>query len=334
MDPVLEIRNLVTEFEVDDGVIRAVNGVSFTLNEGEMLAIVGESGSGKSVAMLSVMGLIPDPPGRIVSGEILLSGENLLRMKPGALRKLRGNKLAMIFQDPMTSLNPVMTVGRQIEEPLLEHMGMRKEEAQRRVVELLELVGIPDAGRRARDYPHQFSGGMRQRVMIAMALSCNPKVLIADEPTTALDVTIQAQIATLVKRLQRELGMAVVWITHDLGLVASLADRIAVMYAGCIVEQGKVDDIFARSRHPYTLGLLLSVPRLDEVGPEMLAEIKGSPPNPLDLPPGCPFAPRCNFMMTDCASATPMLQPTDIPGHFSACLEWRELKSSLLGALK
>ncbi|GEM_PF-1021764 len=238
MKPLLQVKNLVTQFHVEDGVIQAVNGISIALMPGEILAIVGESGSGKSVSMLSVMGLIPQPPGKIVSGEILLDGRDLTRLSKSQMARIRGKEIAMIFQDPMTSLNPVMSIGRQIDEALLLHMQIDKAAARKRTIELLEMVGIPDAANRARDFPHQFSGGMRQRVMIAMALACNPKVLIADEPTTALDVTIQAQIIALVKRLQRELGMAVVWITHDLGVVASLADRVAVMYAGRIVEQG------------------------------------------------------------------------------------------------
>ena len=328
MNPVLGVHDLSTEFKTTGGIVQAVNGISFSLNAGEMLAIVGESGSGKSVAMLSVMGLIPDISGASVRGDFLLDGKNLAEMKPAALRGIRGKDLAMVFQDPMTSLNPVMTIGRQIEEPLCLHLGLNRQAAQRRVVELLELVGIPDAERRARDYPHQFSGGMRQRVMIAMALSCNPKVLIADEPTTALDVTIQAQIAYLVKRLQSEIGMAVIWITHDLGLVASLADQVAVMYAGRIVEQSSVDELFAQPRHPYTLGLLRSVPRLDKADSEMLVEIKGVPPNPQNLPPGCPFAPRCSFAMADCSTTLPPLVQTDSPGHYSACFVWQDLKGA------
>lgn len=326
MKPVLQVHDLVTEFHTSHGIVRAVNGISFAIHEGEMLAIVGESGSGKSVAMLSLMGLIPNPPGKARSGEVLLNGQDVLKFNNGQMRKIRGKDLAMIFQDPMTSLNPVMTIGSQLMEPMSLHLGLPKEEAQRRAIELLEKVGIPDATNRIRAYPHQFSGGMRQRVMIAMALSCQPQVLIADEPTTALDVTIQAQIANLVKRLQREFGMAVIWITHDLGLVASLADRVAVMYAGRIVEQGAVEDIFARPRHPYTQGLLHSVPRLDECKPEILPEIRGVPPDLVHLPPGCPFAPRCDFAMQACQEHEPLLTPTDIPGTLSACLAWQQLQ--------
>ena len=325
MKPLLQVKNLVTQFHVEDGVIQAVNGISIALMPGEILAIVGESGSGKSVSMLSVMGLIPQPPGKIVSGEILLDGRDLTRLSKSQMARIRGKEIAMIFQDPMTSLNPVMSIGRQIDEALLLHMQIDKAAARKRTIELLEMVGIPDAANRARDFPHQFSGGMRQRVMIAMALACNPKVLIADEPTTALDVTIQAQIIALVKRLQRELGMAVVWITHDLGVVASLADRVAVMYAGRIVEQGTVDDIFTRPRHPYTLGLLRSLPRLDKAHRGIIQEIPGSPPNASDLPPGCAFAPRCTYNTAQCTQTLPALMDTDIPEHRSACLEWEQL---------
>jgi oligopeptide transport system ATP-binding protein len=255
--PLLEVKNLVTQFDTREGMVHAVNGVSLDVNEGEVLALVGESGSGKSVTMLSVMGLIPQPPGKIVSGEIFFDGKNLANLSNKQMQRIRGNEIAMVFQDPNSSLNPVMTVGRQITEALKLHTDLRDSEANDRAVELLNLVGIPKADQRVGDFPHQFSGGMRQRVMIAIALSCNPKLLIADEPTTALDVTIQAQIVELVKDLQRRLGMAVIWITHDLRLVANLASRVAVMYGGRIVEEGLVEDIYARTRHPYTFGLLL-----------------------------------------------------------------------------
>jgi oligopeptide transport system ATP-binding protein len=321
----LEISDLVTRFYVDEGTVHAVNGVSLDLHEGETLALVGESGSGKSVTMLSVMGLIPKSNGEIAAGSVVLDGQNLLELDDRQLSRIRGRDIAMVFQDPMTSLNPVMSVGKQIEESLSIHLMLRKTEARKRVVELLDLVGIPEPADRARDFPHQFSGGMRQRVMIAMALSCEPKVLIADEPTTALDVTIQSQIVSLVKRLQGTLGMAVIWITHDLGLVARLADRVAVMYAGRIAEIGKLDDIYYRSHHPYTLGLLKSVPRLDQLTSEALEEIRGSPPDCIDLPPGCAFAPRCDFRVDRCSSETPELVSTPIPDHCTACWEWQKL---------
>jgi oligopeptide transport system ATP-binding protein len=332
MKQVLELRNLVTEFETDEGIVQAVNGVSFELIEGELMAIVGESGSGKSVTMLSVMNLIPSPPGRIVSGEILLNGEDLRKMSKKEVRGIRGMELAMVFQDSMTSLNPVMTIGEQLEESMRLHLHYSHATAHHRSIELLEMVGIPDPANRVGAYPHQFSGGMRQRAMIAMALACNPKVLIADEPTTALDVTIQAQIVVLVKRLRREIGMSVIWITHDLGLVASLADRVVVLYAGRVVEQGDVRDIFARPRHPYTLGLLRSTPRLDEKHRDMLLEIRGTPPNMLDLPPGCPFAERCDYVSDICWEKVPELRKTDIAGTLTACVQWETLQKDFMHA--
>src|ERR671936_209241 len=284
--PLLEVRNLKTYFYTPDGVVKAVNGVSYTLDDGEALGLVGESGCGKSVSALSLMRLIPTPPGRIVEGEVVFDGRHLLKESDEDIRRVRGNDIAMIFQDPMTSLNPVLTIGRQISEALELHKGMSKSQARERTIELLELVGIPSARSRVDDYPHQFSGGMRQRVMIAMALSCEPKLLIADEPTTALDVTIQAQILDLIKRRREELGMAIIMITHDLGVVAGIADRINVMYAGYIVETGTVDEIFHNPRHPYTLGLLKSIPRLDEPRKEKLVPIEGLPPDLVDPPPG------------------------------------------------
>jgi oligopeptide/dipeptide ABC transporter ATP-binding protein len=311
MRPLLEIDKLVTRFHTEDGTVHAVNGVSVALHEGEILALVGESGSGKSVTMLSVMGLIPRPPGEIVSGTVRFEDEYLLSLSNKQMRSIRGREIAMVFQDPMTSLNPVLTVGRQIVEALQLHTDLDFNEARQRAIDLLDVVGIPEAKERVGDYPHQFSGGMRQRVMIAMALSCDPKLLIADEPTTALDVTIQAQIVELVKRLQRERGLAVIWITHDLGLVANLADRVAVMYAGRIVEEGEVNDIYARTRHPYTQGLLESVPRLGDDVPELLKEIPGSPPYLSEIPPGCAFAPRCRYVDDDCLTRTPPLSRTD-----------------------
>ena len=316
--PLLEVKNLKTHFFTPDGVVKAVNGVSYTLDDGEALGLVGESGCGKSVSALSLMRLIPSPPGRIVDGEINFDGRNLLGLSDEEIRRIRGNDIAMIFQDPMTSLNPVLTIGRQIAEALELHKGLSGAQARERTIELLELVGIPSARTRVDDYPHQFSGGMRQRVMIAMALSCDPKVLLADEPTTALDVTIQAQILDLIKRLRVELGMAVILITHDLGVVAGLADRINVMYAGYIVESATAEELFSNPRHPYTLGLLRSIPRIDEPRREKLIPIEGLPPDLIDTPPGCPFQPRCVYAIDRCAEENPALEPVN-RGHTIAC---------------
>jgi oligopeptide transport system ATP-binding protein len=320
----LEVKGLKTRFFTEDGVVHAVNGISYGLEEGASLGIVGESGCGKSVGVLSVMRLIPEPPGKIVGGEVLFEGRDMLKMDPEDVRAIRGNRIAMVFQDPMTSLNPVLTVGRQIDEALELHMGMDKHQARERTVELLEMVGIPEAADRADDYPHQFSGGMRQRVMIAMGLSCNPRVLIADEPTTALDVTIQAQIIELVKRLKDDIGMAIIWITHDLGIVAGLAEKVIVMYAGYIVERASVKDVYGDPRHPYTIGLLGSLPRLDEIR-ERLFSMRGLPPDLIDLKPGCPFAPRCDYVIDRCWEETPFLEPVAI-GHEIAC--WVDVKSA------
>jgi oligopeptide transport system ATP-binding protein len=316
--PLLEVKNLKTWFYTPDGIVKAVNGVSFTLNEGEALGLVGESGCGKSVSAMSLMRLIPTPPGRIVEGEVLFDGKDLLKLNDEGIRRIRGNDIAMIFQDPMTSLNPVLTVGRQIGEALELHKGMNGDQARKRTIELLELVGIPSARSRVDDYPHQFSGGMRQRVMIAMALSCDPKLLIADEPTTALDVTIQAQILDLIMQLRRELGMAVIMITHDLGVVAGVADKINVMYSGYIVESAPAEVLFARPRHPYTLGLLRSIPRIDEPRKEKLIPIEGLPPDLIDAPVGCPFVPRCTYKVDRCVEENPSLEPVE-PGHMIAC---------------
>jgi oligopeptide transport system ATP-binding protein len=316
--PLLEVKGLKTQFFTQDGVVKAVDGVSFYVNEGETLGIVGESGCGKTVSVLSVMRLIPRPPGRVVAGEVLFEGVDLLKLSDEEMRKVRGNKMAMIFQDPMTSLNPVLTIGRQIRETLELHLHMNKDQSRRRAGELLELVGIPEAAVRLDDYPHQFSGGMRQRAMIAMALSCNPKLLIADEPTTALDVTIQAQIVELVKRLRDELGMAILWITHDLGVIAGLADRMQVMYAGHVVEEARVKELYSNPRHPYTLGLLGSLPRLDELRAEKLKSIDGLPPDLIDLPPGCPFQPRCVHAVDRCGQERPELESVG-PEHWAAC---------------
>ncbi|MBN1580485.1 MAG: ABC transporter ATP-binding protein [Anaerolineae bacterium] len=318
MSTLLEVKNLETRFYTQDGVVQAVNGITYSLDEGETLGIVGESGCGKSVSVLSLMRLIPMPPGKITNGEVLFEGNDLIKMDAEEIRHVRGNKIAMIFQDPMTSLNPVLTIGRQVSEALELHMGMDKTQARKRTVELLEMVGIPQAEQRIDDYPHQFSGGMRQRVMIAMGLSCNPRILIADEPTTALDVTIQAQIVELVKRLRDELGMAIIWITHDLGVVAGLVKRVNVMYAGYIVETGPVKDIYARPRHPYTIGLLGSLPRLDETMRTQLTSIEGLPPDLISPPPGCPFAPRCDYVSDRCLEENPELKPVGMD-HYAAC---------------
>ena len=314
----LEVKELKTRFFTQDGVVNAVNGISYTLQESEALGIVGESGCGKSVSVLSIMRLIPDPPGKIVGGEVLFDGRDLLKLQPDEIRQIRGNKIAMIFQDPMTSLNPVLTIGRQVSEALELHLGMDKKQSRGRTVELLELVGIPEALERVDDYPHQFSGGMRQRVMIAMGLSCNPQILIADEPTTALDVTIQAQIVELVKRLRDEIGMAVIWITHDLGVVAGFAEKVIVMYAGYIVEMASVKDLYGDPRHPYTRGLLASLPRLDAETREQLKSIEGLPPDLIALPKGCPFAARCEYVMDKCLEENPPLEPVG-PDHYIAC---------------
>ncbi|MGQ9549895.1 MAG: ABC transporter ATP-binding protein [Roseiflexus sp.] len=318
--PLLVVKNLETQFKTQDGIVRAVNNVSFHVDRGETLGIVGESGSGKSVTSLSIMRLIPNPPGKIVGGQIIFDGDNLLDYTEEEMRHIRGNRIAMIFQDPMTSLNPVLTIGRQITESLELHMKLTPKEARNRAIELLQMVGIPGAAWRLDDYPHQFSGGMRQRVMIAMALSCNPELLIADEPTTALDVTIQAQILELIQRLQHELGTAVIIITHDLGVVAGMADRVIVMYAGRVVEEGPTEEIFARPRMPYTIGLLRSIPRLDEAEGRTLTPIRGLPPDLINLPQICPFSPRCDYFMPGaCDQRVPPLREV-VPGHKAACL--------------
>jgi len=318
MAKLLEVKNLKTQFFTQDGVVHAVNGISYSVDAGETLAIVGESGSGKSVGVMSLIRLIPQPPGKIVDGEVWFDGQDLLKMSEDQLRHVRGNRIAMIFQDPMTSLNPVLTVGRQITESLELHLNMNREQSRRRAVELLELVGIPGANARLDDYPHQFSGGMRQRVMIAMGLSCDPQLLIADEPTTALDVTIQAQIVDLVTRLKKELGMAIIWITHDLGVVAGMAQRVLVMYAGFIVEEGSVEALYANPRHPYTIGLLRSIPRLDLGRQKRLIPIEGLPPDLLEAPTRCPFAPRCSFVIEKCWTENPPLMSVG-GDHRSAC---------------
>ncbi len=306
-DRLLEVDDLGVEFKTDDGVVRAVDGVSLSIERGETLGIVGESGSGKSVTNLALMGLVPQPPGRVTSGKAIFDGSDLLQMSPSELTKIRGRRIAMIFQDPMTSLNPFLTVEEQLTEVTRLHLGHTRRQALDHAAAMLERVGIPDASRRLFDYPHQFSGGMRQRVMIAMALSCKPDLLIADEPTTALDVTIQAQIFDLMQELQRTEGTAIILITHDLGVVASVCHRVSVMYAGRFVEEATVDDLFARPRHPYTLGLLESIPRLDEAATARLTPIVGQPPDLVDLPPGCAFRPRCPYAIEQCAKEEPPL---------------------------
>ena len=314
----LDVQELETQFRTPDGIIHAVNGVSFSLKEGETLGVVGESGCGKSVSMLSVLGLIPMPPGKIVAGEAFFHGQDLLKMPGEEIRHVRGAQIAMIFQDPMTSLNPVLTIGTQMEEPLMLHLGMNKKQARARSAELLTMVGIPNAKNRLMDYPHQFSGGMRQRVMIAMALSCNPQILIADEPTTALDVTIQAQIIELSRRLRDELGMAIIWITHDLGVIAGFAQRVSVMYAGFLIEEAVVNELYANAQHPYTIGLLGSLPRLDSKKHQRLSSIEGLPPVLYEKPDSCPFAPRCKWAMERCWMENPALELV-APEHRMAC---------------
>ncbi len=317
-DTLLDVRGLETRFRTPDGVVHAVNGVSFELKEGETLGVVGESGCGKSVTMLSLLRLIPSPPGEIVKGEAFFRGRDLLKMSNEEIRHVRGAQISMVFQDPMTSLNPVMTIGRQLTEPLMLHLGMSRKEAESRAAELLSMVGIPNAKERLKDYPHQYSGGMRQRVMIAMALSCNPQILIADEPTTALDVTIQAQITDLVKRLRDNLGMAIIWITHDLGIIAGLAQRVIVMYGGFIIEEAEVKELYANPRHPYTIGLLRSLPRLDRKERTRLFSIEGLPPVLYQKPKACPFAPRCSYAIERCWQENPALDYV-APDHRVAC---------------
>jgi oligopeptide transport system ATP-binding protein len=315
---ILEIKDLVIKFYTPEGVIHAVNHVNISLAQGETLGVVGESGCGKSVTMLSVLRLIPDPPGKIEQGEIRFNGQDLLKISDREIHDVRGRQIAMIFQDPIASLNPVFKIGRQVAEPLLRHTGMSKDAAYARAEELLAMVGIPEAHKRMDDYPHQFSGGMRQRVMIAMALACDPQILIADEPTTALDVTIQAQIVDLVKKLRTDLGMSIIWITHDLGVVANLAQRVIVMYAGFVIENLAVSELYKNSQHPYTLGLLGSLPRVDQRSRRTrLTAIPGSPPILWQKPVGCPFRPRCSFAVDRCQENPPLIEVD--PGHQVAC---------------
>jgi oligopeptide/dipeptide ABC transporter ATP-binding protein len=325
MPPLLEVRALHTEFRTGAGLVRAVDGISYTVEHGETVAIVGESGSGKSVGALSILRLIPDPPGRITGGEILFDGKDLRGLSEAEMREIRGRDIGMVFQEPMTSLNPVLTIARQITETLEQHQGADRQTAERRALDLLEMVGIADPKRRLRQYPHQLSGGMRQRVMIAVALACNPKLIIADEPTTALDVTIQAQILELMKSLTRKLGVAQIIITHNLGVVARYASRVNVMYAGRIVEAGSAEAIYHNPRHPYTMALLKSVPRLDQPRRARLDPVDGQPPDLTRLDGGCSFRPRCRFAVEQCAAARPPLAAVGEPGHFSACFRSAEL---------
>lgn len=321
-DVVLKVDDLKTYFNTDDGIVKAVDGVSFDLHKGETLGIVGESGCGKSVSNLSILKLIPSPPGKIMSGSALLNGQDIFKMSNDKIRRLRGNRISMIFQDPMTSLNPFLKISKQMVETIVLHQKMEKSEARKKAVEMLKMVGIPNPGKRVDDYPHQFSGGMRQRVMIGMALSCNPEILIADEPTSALDVTIQAQILEIIKELSERLGTAVIMITHDLGVVAGTCDRINVMYAGRIVEKGDADEIFGDPKHPYTKGLISSVPRLDRPGKKRLYSIEGQPPNLIGLPDVCPFHPRCEYVMDICKKKHPPEFGTD--GRMARCWLYKE----------
>jgi len=318
MSVLLQVRNLKTYFYTEAGVIKAVDGISYDLDEGETLGLVGESGCGKSVSALSLLRLIPNPPGKIVGGEVVFEGKDLMKLSEDEIRDIRGNRIAMIFQEPMTSLNPVLTMGLQIGEALELHRHLNKKEAREEVLRLLKMVGIPDPERRIDDYPHQFSGGMRQRVMIAMALSCNPKLLIADEPTTAVDVTIQAQLLEIIKELTSSLGTAVILITHNLGVVARYVNRMAVMYAGRIVESGPAVGVYSHPRHPYTMGLLASVPRLDQPRKERLVPIEGQPPNLMFLPVGCSFYPRCSHRLDQCFLERPELRSVG-QDHWVAC---------------
>ncbi len=331
MAPLLEVRDLKTYFFTDDGVVKAVDGISYDVEAGETLGLVGESGCGKSVSALSLLRLIPNPPGRIVGGEVLFEGEDLLKVSDDAIRHVRGNRIAMIFQEPMTSLNPVLTISRQLTEALELHLKLDGPAAKQRAIQLLDMVGIPEAAARIDDYPHQFSGGMRQRVMIAMALSCNPKLVLADEPTTALDVTIQAQVLEILARLSRELGTSIIIITHNLGVVARYADRVNVMYAGRIVETASAKRLYANPQHPYTLGLLTSVPRLDQERKQKLQVIEGVPPDLINLPEGCAFYDRCTFRVDRCKAEAPPLMPVE-DKHHSACWEWQRVSNIRKGA--
>ena len=324
MATLLQINDLKTYFFTYEGVVKAVDGVTYDLQEGEILGLVGESGCGKSVSALSILRLIPNPPGKIVGGEIIFDGKNILELSSRELQQVRGGEISMVFQEPMTSLNPVLTIERQLTEALELHLDMDKAAARREAVRRLEEVGIPDPERRVKQYPHQFSGGMRQRVMIAMAMSCNPKLIIADEPTTALDVTIQAQVLEILKQLSTEHGVALIIITHNLGVVARYTNRVNIMYAGKIIERGSAADIYRDPKHPYTLGLLHSVPRLDQPRREKLDPIEGQPPDLVNLPPGCSFRARCKYSVDRCADEIPPLTSVG-DGHVSACWEAESL---------
>ena len=326
----LEVKGLATHFFTQAGVVKAVDGITYEIEEGEVLGVVGESGCGKSVHALSIMRLVPDPPGETVAGEIIFEGDNLLEIDEAEMRNIRGNRIAMVFQEPMTSLNPVLTIGRQLTETAELHLNLKIDEAIKHAADLLRRVGIPDAENRLKDYPHQFSGGMRQRVMIAMAMSCDPKIIIADEPTTALDVTIQAQILELMQDMAKEFGTALIVITHNLGVVARYAKRVIVMYAGKIVETGTAEEIYHNPKHPYTIGLLNSVPRLDETEKVKLEAIEGSPPNLANVPVGCSFADRCRWANEKCLAEDPPLQ-TYSDGHTTACWRYEEL-AELVGS--
>ena len=317
-DTLLNVQGLETQFKTPDGIVHAVNGVSFSLKNGETVGIVGESGSGKSVTMLSVLGLVPSPPGKVVAGTAFFHGRDLLQMNSQEIRRVRGAQISIVFQDPMTSFNPVLTIGRQITEALEAHLGLTASQVSKRAVELLDMVGIPNAKQRLNDYPHQFSGGMRQRAMIAMALACRPQILIADEPTTALDVTIQAQIVELVKGLRDEFGMAIIWITHDLGIIAGLAQRVIVMYGGYFIEETPVKELYANPRHPYSIGLLASLPRVDVGERKRLVTIDGLPPVLFEKPGFCPFSPRCKYAIPRCYHENPPLEEVE-PNHLVAC---------------
>lgn len=318
MSALLEIRRLSTYFYTQDGVVKAVNNVSYSIDRGETIALVGESGCGKSVSALSILRLIPEPPGKIVSGQVLFEGKDLLKLSGEEMRQVRGARISMIFQEPMTSLNPVLTIGRQLTEALELHHKMTAHEAQEEAARLLKLVGIPQGERRLRDYPHHLSGGMRQRVMLAMAISCRPQLIIADEPTTAVDVTIQAQLLELIRQLTQDLGTALILITHNLGIVARYARRVYVMYAGRIVEYGPAEEVYHHPRHPYTVGLLASVPRLDEPRKIRLMPIEGQPPDLIFSSQSCPFRPRCTYQTAECLAAEPELVAVG-PGHYSVC---------------